>query len=65
MTEIEKIERYIRLTGYKANPKYELTVCEAFALRNKLNEDTFSALELIFHYGMAKGYRAAKAEGKA
>lgn len=64
MSEIEKIQRYIDRT--KVNkPNYSLRFSEWVALGCKADEDTLEIIALAFDYGMAKGYRAAKAKGKA
>ena len=70
MTEIEKIERYVKRTkmeGHSLNV-YEMNLAEAFALAIQAHEDNdlpISIINLAFTYGRAKGYRAAKAEGRA
>lgn len=63
MFEIEKIKRYIERTKIVDNKDaYVIRMREAKALRSM--EDHGVALFLAFEYGKAKGYRAAKAEGK-
>lgn len=70
MSEIEKMKKYIERTKMEtAEPiRYAMDMSEAFELARMTREgDTFSieALSLAFDYGRAKGYRAAKAEGRA
>jgi len=68
MSEIEKIQGYIKRTGIKKIDRYCLNYCEANELGRKMLESNDSMLEiisLIFEYGKAKGYRAAKAEVRA
>lgn len=64
MTEIEKMQRYIERTkiGDKKDA-YVIRTREAKALRSA--EDLGAAIFMAFEYGKAKGYRAAKAEGRA
>lgn len=63
MTEIEKMKRYIERTNATDMSRYELDLLEARALRREPEQT--DALYLAFLYGRAKGYRAAKAEGRA
>lgn len=63
MSEIEKMKRYIERTKIAAPTNYELGVLEANAIKNA--EDALDAVYMAFLYGRAKGYRAAKAEGRA
>lgn len=68
MTEIEKMQRYIERTKLDKNDKFCMGYCEAVELGRKMKEGDDSMLEaigLIFDYGKAKGYRAAKAEVRA
>ena len=69
MSEIEKMKRYIELTKLDMRPSspYQLNTPEAFELAYQAQTcDDFplEAITLAFNYGKAKGYRAAKAEGK-
>lgn len=69
MSEIEKIQQYIRKTKISPDAvgRYCMTWEAMDALYNKAIKDAskaFSALTLAFDYGMAKGYRAAKAEAR-
>lgn len=67
MSEIEKMERYIERTKMDENDRYYLDVKEAFELAHQArNSEDFpiKVIALAFNYGKAKGYRAAKAEGK-
>ena len=60
----EKIERYIRRT--RLNPKdtmaYQIKFTEIVWLAHATEKLPIDAVCLAFNYGMAKGYRAAKAE---
>ena len=64
MTEIEKIKRYIDRTKIPTyvRDNYDIPVNQWNAMAQ---QRSFDAVCLAFEYGMAKGYRAAKAEGKA
>lgn len=70
MTEIEKIERYIELTGLDKLPKetrlaYDLKLYEIKELSALAeNGEGLDAICIAFKYGRAKGYRMAKAVGK-
>lgn len=64
MSEIERIQNYIE--GSKLSRKARYAYCmylnEMDALHEALSQDEFSVMYLIFEFGRAKGYRAAKAE---
>lgn len=64
MSEIEKIKRYIALTGIKVHgqDRYAMNMREVRELMRSGEERPFDAIDLAFEYGKAKGYRAAKAE---
>ena len=67
MSEIEKIKRYIDKTKLtpEAIGRYYPTWGDIDALYSSATQDAnraISALVLAFNYGMAKGYRVAKAE---
>lgn len=66
MTKIEKINRYIELTGvkYEDSPAYELWMKDAKELANFAKKDCLSAIGLAFDYGRAKGERHARKELK-
>ena len=66
MNEIEAIQRYIAETNIstrniEASCMY---VSEMRALYREMQQDAYNAMSLIFNYGRAKGYRAAKVEAK-
>ncbi len=66
MSEIEKINRYIkkRESGeFPFGTKYQMNLSELLSLAHM--DDATSAICMAFEYGRAKGYRAAKAEGRA
>lgn len=70
MGENEKMKRYIERTkvGTNSRSKYAMNFAEAFELAHQaLNCGDFPVeiISLAFDYGLAKGYRAAKAEGRA
>ena len=64
MSEIEKIKRYIERTKLPSDPKCKYCFClsEMNAIHKAMKMDEFGAICLLFEYGKAKGYRAAKAE---
>ena len=63
MSEIEKMKRYIERTklNISAASPYQMSTRELFATSTLT---VFDAVNLAFKYGQAKGYRAAKAEGR-
>lgn len=67
MSEIERIQRYIERT--KISPKAAYAYClydtDMRAFFEELDQNWYHAVCLIFNYGQAKGYRAAKAEARA
>ncbi|WP_251318637.1 hypothetical protein [Flintibacter muris] len=67
MSEIEKMQRYIERTELPADlhDKYCFCLGELDEVWKFSQTDMFSALCLLFEYGKAKGYRAAKAERRA
>lgn len=68
MTEIEKMKKYIERTKMRGADNYCLVYSEAIEMLN-IGQSTvnglFDVVSLAFEYGKAKGYRAAKAEGRA
>ena len=68
MSEIEKMKKYIERTKLDDGGRYKIGMHEAFELARqayKLNDLPIEIISLAFNYGKAKGYRAAKAEGRA
>ena len=68
MSEIEKMKRYIERTKLNPNDRFYLDMAEAFELAHQARgaiDLSLEAISLAFNYGKAKGYRAAKAEGRA
>lgn len=70
MSEIEKMKRYIERTKMndRLDSLYRMNLAEAFELTMQADASSdlsFNAICLAFNYGKAKGYRAAKAEGRA
>lgn len=67
MTEIEKMKRYIERTKLPSDPRDKFCFClgELEEVQKLSQVDMFHALCLLFEYGKAKGYRAAKAERRA
>lgn len=61
MNEIEKIQKYIDLTGvnYAGGSPYQMNLGELFALCRM--DDIGDAICLAFEYGRAKGERSARA----
>lgn len=66
MSEIEKIERYIGRTGLSSfiRNRYQMIWHELRAVTILGQGDPCKAVSLAYTYGLAKGYRAAKAESK-
>lgn len=66
MQALEKIQRYITETNASTvdNKTYCMYVSEIRALYEMMCRDAYGAMCLIFDYGRAKGYRAAKAEAQ-
>lgn len=66
MSEIEKIKKYISRTKVD-DSRYYLSYIETIAIAKTAHthDDVLDAVSLAFKYGQAKGYRAAKAEGRA
>ena len=67
MSEIEKMKRYIERTHMSKADNYCLVHCEIVEMLNTATDvdSMFDVIALVFDYGKAKGYRAAKAEGRA
>jgi len=67
MSEIEKMKRYIERTKMGRADNYGLVFREAVELLHTATDTNsmFEIIALAFDYGKAKGYRAAKAEGRA
>lgn len=63
MSEIERIQKYVLKTKFDS-AKYQLSTAETFAMWNEMKESPIELIFLAFNYGRAKGFRAAKAEGK-
>lgn len=62
--EIEAMQGYIDRTP-KGAEKTDMTWTQAGALLDMVRDTgAFDALSLAFRYGRAKGYRAAKREGR-
>ena len=66
MSEIEKMRRYIERTKMGRADNYCLVHGEAVELLRTATDvnSLFEIIVLAFDYGKAKGYRAAKAEGR-
>ena len=64
MSEQEKMLMYSQRTKIKNYDRYCLRLKEASVLRELSKTDVYEALCLAFDFGMAKGFRAAKAEGR-
>ena len=68
MSEIEKMQRYIKRTRLDDGGRYKIGMHEAFELARRahnLDSLPIEIIDLAFNYGKAKGYRAAKAEVRA
>ena len=64
MSEIEKMKRYIERTTREADNSYQMNIREMLDLAHATVETPVEIVCLAFEYGKAKGYRAAKAEGR-
>ena len=67
MNEIERIRRYVERETIRWNNRYGMNMIEGLELSRAAYEAEDLPLEIIvlaFNYGQAKGYRAAKAEGR-
>lgn len=64
MSEIQKMRQYIERTKAPYNIRYALDLSQSFALIDMSQETAIEAFTLAFQYGLAKGYRMAKAEAK-
>ena len=60
MSEIEKMKRYIEKSCVPHNPRYDASFGDMVIIANNMSR--IEALEFVFRYGQAKGYRAAKAK---
>lgn len=62
MSEIEKIQRYIERSDINpvSRERYQMHLRNVKALLQQVNN--VEAILLAFNFGMARGYRAAKAE---
>ncbi len=65
MNEIEKIKRYIERTKISYPSRYEMSLLEAVVLEGAAAENALDAVYIAYLYGRAKGFRSAKAEGRA
>lgn len=66
MSKIEKMQRYIELTGVKYDDSlaYDLWMNDAQELAAFAKKDCLSAICIAFDYGRAKGERHARKELK-
>lgn len=67
MSEIKKIRRYVEREKISQNHRYNMNMIEGLELSKAAYESKDLPLGIIvlaFNYGRAKGYRAAKAEGR-
>lgn len=67
MSELEKMQKCIERTKFPRDKAYTYCLClrEMRELDKLAKSDMLKALILLFKYGRAKGYRAAKAERRA
>lgn len=65
MSEIEKMKRYIERTKADKMDAYQMNMREMLDLAHIAVETPVDVICLVFEYGRAKGYRAAKAERRA
>lgn len=64
MNELEHINRYIERTKQANVEFYQMNLAEMFAMAQAARQKPADMICLAFEYGMAKGYRAARAEAK-
>lgn len=67
MNEIERIRPYVERERIGQNNRYNMNMTEGLELSRAAYESEDLPLGIIvlaFNYGRAKGYRAAKAEGR-
>lgn len=64
MSNIEKMRKYIAQTERKDSHRYQMSVVETIDLAHAAAETPVEIICLAFEYGLAKGYRAAKAEAR-
>lgn len=62
-SEIDKVKAYVEKHGAPRNLRFEASLQEVFSIAEGM--PAIEGLSLIFAYGKAKGYRQAKAEGRA
>ena len=64
MSEIERIQKYIDRTKFPEGKNHGYSMCfwEIEMLRKHMDTDMSRTMILLFEYGRAKGYRAAKAK---
>lgn len=68
MSEIDKIKRYIARTKMAENIRYSMNLGVVLELQQQAHaggDIPIWVISLAFDYGKAKGYRAAKAEGRS
>ena len=63
---IKSIKDYVRRTKISDDIKrrYDLSMNEALSIRLFYNQNSYNGLLLAYNFGMARGYRAAKAEAR-
>lgn len=64
MSEIEKIRQYIDKYSGPHNSRYCIPLREVRVLGELAQVSTYEAICMALSYGQAKGYQAAKAEGR-
>ena len=66
LSQLEKIRSYVdktRLTD-RVKDNYALKLAEVQAFYGEADTNLYNAITDAFRYGMAKGYRAARAEAR-
>lgn len=63
MSELEKIQRYIDSTNLPSLDRYEMKTHDMIVLMDEI-EGNWNRIMKAFEYGLAKGWRAAKASAK-
>lgn len=63
---MKKIKKYVEnfFKTNKGNARYQMHASEMTACKDAMKKDPFDAINTLFCYGYAKGYRAAVSEMK-
>ncbi len=64
MSDLERIERYIKKTKVDERGLYDMLMSDMEAIYQSMQVDVVHAIGLAFDFGKAKGARAARAEAR-